>query len=74
LSIECANHFVNRCNTLEKPSEIRKSKRDELVFLFYTEEKKYWLCAVARKNKVEGFLVTAYITDKIKEGESLWRK
>jgi hypothetical protein len=60
--------------TLEQPSEIRKSKRDELIFLFYSESERHWLWAVAKKSGVDGFLVTAYLTDKIKEGETIWRK
>ena len=60
--------------TLLEPTEIRKSKRDELIFLFYSEDVKHWLCVVTKKIKLEGFLVTAYITDKIKEGEIVWQK
>jgi len=60
--------------TLLQPTEIRKSKRDELIFLFYSENEKFWLCVVTKKIGLEGFLVTAYITDRIKEGEIVWRK
>ncbi len=60
--------------TLQSPLEVRKSKRDELIFLFYAEDIKYWLCVVTKKIENEGFLVTAYLTDKIKEGEILWQK
>ena len=61
-------------NTLRDPREIRKSKKDELIFLFYSESAKYWLCVVVKKTGLEGFLVTAYITDRIKEGEIIWQK
>jgi len=61
-------------NTLRQPMEIRKSKRNELIFLFYAEDIKHWICVVTKKIGLEGFLVTAYITDKIKEGEIIWRK
>lgn len=60
--------------TLRQPTEIRRSKRDEFIFLFYSETEKYWLCVVTKKIGLEGFLVTAYITDRIKEGETVWRK
>jgi hypothetical protein len=59
---------------LVQPDEIRKSRSDEFIFLFCTGMEKYTLCAVARKTGVDGFLITAYITDKIKEGELVWRK
>lgn len=60
--------------TLREPTEIRKSKTDEMVFLFYIESGKYWLSVVAKKENEIGFLVTAYLTDKIKEGEKIWPK
>ena len=61
-------------NALKEPIEIRKSKTDELIFLFYMETGKYWLSVLAKKENDIGFLVTAYFTDKIKEGERVWPK
>lgn len=60
--------------TLLQPDEIRKSKTDDMVFLFYIEAGRYWLSVVAKKENEVGFLITAYITDKIKEGEIIWQK
>jgi hypothetical protein len=59
---------------LKAPEEIRQSLRDRGVYLFYTSERLgRWVCAVARHEKdVEGFLITAYPTDAIKEGEKIW--
>jgi hypothetical protein len=34
----------------------------------------HWMVAVARRHNGEGYLVTAYRTDPIKEGESVWHK
>jgi hypothetical protein len=31
-----------------------------------------WLCVVARYNEEDAFVVTAYLTDKPKQGEDLW--
>ena len=45
-----------------------------MIFLFYYDDIKYWLCVVVKRNELEGFLVTAYITDRIKEGETVWRR
>jgi len=59
---------------LKEPCEVRRSKRDPRVFLFYAKTEKYWVCAVAKRLNGEGFLVTAYLTDKIKEGEKIWPK
>jgi len=61
---------------LENPDQIRKSKSDPNVFLFYNKEKdKRWTCAIAKRVKGdEGFLITTYPTDSIKEGEVIWKK
>jgi hypothetical protein len=59
--------------TLEKPDEIRRSRVDATVHLFYrTERAGRWVCAVAKRLDGEGFLITAYPTDAIKEGERVW--
>ena len=60
--------------TLEDPDVIRQSKRDGRVYLFYRGEKTRWLCAVIKSENDYGFLVTAYPTDAIKEGEEIWKK
>lgn len=60
---------------LEQPDEIRQSKSDLNVYLFYkAEREKRWICAVSRQTGEEGFLITAYPTDAIKEGVSVWHK
>ena len=61
--------------TLSDPAEIRRSKADPEVFLFYSVERaKRWVCAVARRQDGDGFLITAYLTDAVKEGEKVWPK
>ncbi|MCL4272919.1 MAG: hypothetical protein QY328_18240 [Anaerolineales bacterium] len=60
---------------LAQPDEIRQSKSDEKVFLFYKEEReKRWICAVSKQTGSEGFLITTYPTDAIKEGVQVWHK
>ena len=62
-------------DALEKPDEIRVSKRDEAVYLFYKSERlNRWVCAVAKQLNGDGFLITAYPTDAIKEGVRIWPK
>ena len=59
---------------LSDPNEIRRSRKDDMVYLFYKGDSPRWTCAVI-KNKTEyGFLVTAYPTDSIKEGDNIWKK
>ncbi len=60
---------------LENPNEIRKSKSDQDVYLFYKPERiGRSVCAVAKQTNGDGFLITAYPTDAIKEGERIWLK
>lgn len=60
---------------LISPDEIRRSSRDEGVLLFYlARQEKRWVVAVARRLNRDGFLITAYQTDAIKEGESIWHR
>lgn len=59
-------------NTLALPDFITISRIDKSVFLFYRKINSYWLCAVTKCTGIEGFLITTYITDKIKEGEKVW--
>ena len=60
---------------LVTPDEIRRSSRDNDVLLFYlARSEKRWVVAVARRLNGDGFLITAYQTDAIKEGESIWHR
>ncbi len=61
--------------TLRHPDEIRLSKSDPSVYLFYKPQRiGRWVCAVAKRQDGEGFLITAYPTDAIKEGVRIWPK
>ena len=59
---------------LSAPDEIRRSSRDASVLLFYLAGSHRWVVAVARRADNEGYLITAYQTDAIKEGETIWHK
>jgi hypothetical protein len=60
---------------LQHPNEIRQSRSDVDVYLFYKPERLgRWVCAVAKQLNGNGFLITAYPTDAIKEGELVWPK
>jgi hypothetical protein len=60
--------------TLFFPDEIRVSKKDQDVYLFYKKYRDKFLCIVAKIHKDRGFIITAYYTRKIKEGELKWKK
>lgn len=58
---------------LQYPDIIRRSTGDKNVYLFYKKYKKHHLVVVVRHvNKKEGFIITSYITDTIKEGRQIW--
>jgi hypothetical protein len=60
---------------LASPDEIRRSNRDYDVLLFYlSRNESRWVVAVDRRLNGDDFLITAYQTDAIKEGEMLWHK
>jgi len=62
-------------SALENPDEVRQSKTEGSVLLFYKAEGlKRWVCAVTKQSDGEGFLITAYPTDAIKEGIRIWPK
>ena len=70
-----AGHEKEVMAALQRPEEIRRSKTDHSVYLFYkTLRKDRWVCAVSKKLNTEGFLITAYPTDVIKAGEKVWPK
>lgn len=60
--------------TLEDPREIRRSRSDPSVYLHYRPEPStpYDVCVVVKPLNGEGFIVTAYRTDRVKEGERIW--
>ena len=64
--------------TLREPEEIRRSNSvPETTRLYYkgyygTNVGDKWVCVVVKVLPDEAFIVSAYVTDRIKEGELLW--
>jgi hypothetical protein len=60
-------------DALTGPDEVRRSRTDDGVLLFYKSEgERRWVCAVCKRTNGDGFLITTYPTDAIKEGERIW--
>jgi hypothetical protein len=64
---------------LQEPEEVRISRSDDNVRLFYefyaqTQVGGKWLCIVARYLPDDAFVITAYLTDSVKAGEVVWPK
>ncbi len=63
--------------TLREPEQVRQSRSDSDVKLFYRYYLKTlaggkWLCVVVKYSAEDAFVITAYLTDKPKAGETLW--
>jgi len=70
--------FIHRLReVIQQPDEIRVSSTDPEVVLFYRFYydifRGKYLAVVLKRNDPK-FLLTAYFTDTIKEGEQLWKK
>ena len=64
-------------HVLRQPRLCRRSSSDDAVHLFYefyehTMVGGKWLCIVVKYAEEDAFVVTAYLTDKLKAGEQLW--
>ena len=64
-------------DVLKNPDLVKKSKRDKDTFLYYRYYKsifkgKYLLVVARTKNNPT--LLTCYITDRIKQGDLIWKK
>ena len=59
---------------LKSPDIIRVSNSDKKVFLYYKKYLKNYLCVVVKHENGKGFIITVYMTNKIKEGRQIWEK
>jgi hypothetical protein len=64
---------------VRKPQAVVISRSDENVRLFYRLKStaifgEKWLCVVIKYAASDSFVLTAYLTDKIKRGEIVWPK
>jgi hypothetical protein len=62
---------------LKEPNVVRRSRTDPYASLFYrfyraTTVGDKWLCVVTKSDAAGAFVVTAYLTDKVKQGEDIW--
>jgi len=74
---EMADMAADVERVLLSPQLVRRSRSDTAVRLFYeyyaqTVVGGKWLCVVVKYAENDAFVVTAYLTDKPKDGEDLW--
>ena len=59
-------------DSLRNPDEIRRSNEDPRVHLYYFDIGNVYVCAVCdHLNEKSGYIITAYLTKRIKEGEKI---
>ena len=73
---EMASMEAELNRTLQSPEIVRLSKSDAEIALYYrfytdTTVGDKWLCVVVKFLVEDAFILTAYLTDKPKQGESL---
>ena len=70
-----AGHEADVLETLQNPDEIRMSKSDPQVYLFYKPKHVgRWVCAVTKRLDGDGYWIATYPTDAIKEGVRICTK
>jgi len=68
-----AGHESSVREALVAPDEVRVSRSADDVYLFYRAVREgRWSCAVCKRLGRDGFLITAYPTDAVKEGVKVW--
>ena len=55
--------------TLASPEEVRSSKKDASVHLYYRKSGKDYCCVVAKHLNGDGVVITTYMTNRIKIGD-----
>ena len=54
---------------LTSPEQVRRSRKDATVHLHYRKTNGQYCCVVVKHLNGDGFVVTTYLTDKVKAGE-----
>ncbi|WP_204138492.1 DUF4258 domain-containing protein [Halomicronema sp. CCY15110] len=59
------------------PAVVRQSRTDQTVSLYYLYQRATlvgdkWLCVVVKYLEADAFVITAYLTDKLKPGAQIW--
>jgi len=58
--------------SLKRPTKIRKSKQDPSVHLYYKDLGNIYVCVVCDHIDIKnGYIITAYLTTRIREGEKV---
>ncbi|MGC8896310.1 MAG: hypothetical protein ACP5LB_06075 [Candidatus Bathyarchaeia archaeon] len=71
--------ILSKMGKVVNPDEVRTSVHDASALLFYKLYKKTpvtekYLTVVIKPLNREGFIVTAFFTDRVKKSDLVWRK
>ena len=69
---EVRNRLAEVRQCLEAPEQVRRSRQDGAVHLFYRPAPPYHLCVVVKRLNGGAFMITCYLTDALKEGVRIW--
>jgi hypothetical protein len=56
-------------DALMNAEEVRRSNKDKEVFIYYKRTKRYFIAVVCKHLNGSGYIITTYITDRIKIGD-----
>ena len=71
--LEIEGHEKEVKETLTEPDEIKQSKSVDSVYLYYKNYGKLLLSVVVKHKNGDGFIITTYYTDRIKEGKRFYK-
>jgi len=76
---ELKNQVEKLKETIVNPEHIRRSVKDTKVLIYYkhyyrTPVTEKYLAVILKTLNNEGFIISSYFTDRIKEGVEIWRK
>ena len=57
---------------LRQPEQVRRSTQDQAVYWFYVSQPPDDRAVVVKRLDGKGFIITSYLSDKVKEGETVW--
>ena len=76
---EMKNQISRMDETLRLPDEMVESSSDKTVELYYrkynhTPVGEKYMCVILKTKETDVFMLTAYFTDTIKKGLTVWKK
>lgn len=60
--------------TLRIPDIMIRDALDPSVYRYYKRINAYFICVIAKHLNGDGYIITAYKTDRVKRGEVVWQR